>query len=124
MRERGDGNLAFDDTGGVSGTWVKEGDRTPDEARTVLLMAVWLAAMAVPSAQKGYFGPPPGDGEVRQYQQSGNTLTTLTLLLSNAKGPIPLNMVIVTERKSRPFVARPLTSGWNSRPLACLDRSV
>jgi len=31
VRERGDGNLAFDDTGGVSGTWVKEGDRTPDE---------------------------------------------------------------------------------------------
>ena len=23
-RARGDGNLAFDDTGGVSGTWVKE----------------------------------------------------------------------------------------------------
>src|SRR5215510_12400 len=31
VRERGDGNLAFDDTGGVSGTWVKESDRTPDE---------------------------------------------------------------------------------------------
>ena len=27
VRERGDGNLAFDDTGGVSGTWVKESDR-------------------------------------------------------------------------------------------------
>ena len=24
VRERGDGNLAFDDTGGVSGTWIKE----------------------------------------------------------------------------------------------------
>ena len=32
VRERGDGNLAFDDTGGVSGTWVKEGDRAPDES--------------------------------------------------------------------------------------------
>ena len=31
VRKRGDGALAFDDTGGVSGTWVKESDRTPDE---------------------------------------------------------------------------------------------
>ena len=36
VRERGDGNLAFDDTGGVSGTWVKEGDRTPDEAEALV----------------------------------------------------------------------------------------
>ena len=27
VRKRGDGELAFDDTGGVSGTWVKESDR-------------------------------------------------------------------------------------------------
>ena len=33
VRPRGDGNLAFDDPGGVSGTWVKESDRTPDDAR-------------------------------------------------------------------------------------------
>jgi predicted enzyme related to lactoylglutathione lyase len=31
VRTRGDGELAFDDPGGVSGTWVKESDRTPDE---------------------------------------------------------------------------------------------
>jgi len=31
IRERGDGNLAFDDGAGMSGTWVKEGDHTPDE---------------------------------------------------------------------------------------------
>jgi len=31
VRPRGDGAIAFDDTGGVSGTWVKESDRTPDE---------------------------------------------------------------------------------------------
>ncbi len=37
-RERGDGNLAFDDTGGVSGTWVKESDRTPDERTRVYIM--------------------------------------------------------------------------------------
>jgi predicted enzyme related to lactoylglutathione lyase len=31
IKRRGDGELAFDDSGGVSGTWVKESDRTPDE---------------------------------------------------------------------------------------------
>ena len=38
VRERGDGNLAFDDPGGVSGTWVKESDRTPDERTRVYIM--------------------------------------------------------------------------------------
>src|SRR4026208_2395225 len=38
VRERGDGNLAFDDTGGVSGTWVKEEDRTPDERTRTYIM--------------------------------------------------------------------------------------
>src|SRR4026207_2089557 len=38
VRERGDGNLAFDDTGGVSGTWVKESDRTPDEQTRIYIM--------------------------------------------------------------------------------------
>jgi predicted enzyme related to lactoylglutathione lyase len=38
VRERGDGNLAFDDTGGVSGTWVKETDRTPDERTRTYIM--------------------------------------------------------------------------------------
>ena len=38
VRKRGDGALAFDDTGGVSGTWVKEGDRTPDEQTRVYIM--------------------------------------------------------------------------------------
>jgi len=38
VRERGDGNLAFDDTGGVSGTWVKESDRTPDERTRIYIM--------------------------------------------------------------------------------------
>src|SRR5690348_2441318 len=41
VRERGDGNLAFDDTGGVSGTWVTESDRTPDErTRTYIMVDV------------------------------------------------------------------------------------
>ena len=38
VRPRGDGNLAFDDTGGVSGTWVKESDRTPDERTRAYIM--------------------------------------------------------------------------------------
>lgn len=38
VRPRGDGNLAFDDTGCVSGTWVKEGDRTPDERTRTYIM--------------------------------------------------------------------------------------
>ena len=38
VRERGDGNLAFDDCGSVSGTWVKEQDRTPDERTRVYIM--------------------------------------------------------------------------------------
>ncbi len=43
VRPRGDGNLAFDDPGGVSGTWVKEGDRTPDERTRVYIMADSIA---------------------------------------------------------------------------------
>jgi predicted enzyme related to lactoylglutathione lyase len=38
VRERGDGNLAFDDTGSVSGTWVKAADRTPDERTRTYIM--------------------------------------------------------------------------------------
>ena len=43
MRERGDGNLAFDDTAGVSGTWVKEDDRTPDERTRTYIMVDSIA---------------------------------------------------------------------------------
>ncbi len=37
-RQRGDGNLAFDDSGSVSGTWVEAQDRTPDERTRVYIM--------------------------------------------------------------------------------------
>jgi predicted enzyme related to lactoylglutathione lyase len=37
------GNLAFDDTGGVSGTWVKEGDRTLDERTRTYIMVDSIA---------------------------------------------------------------------------------
>jgi predicted enzyme related to lactoylglutathione lyase len=43
VRDRGDGNLAFDDAGGVSGTWVKEGDRTPDERTRIYIMVDRIA---------------------------------------------------------------------------------
>jgi len=38
VRARGDGNLAFDDSGSVSGTWVKESDRTRDERTRTYVM--------------------------------------------------------------------------------------
>ena len=44
VRPRGDGNLAFDDTGCVSGTWVKEADRTPDERTRVYIMVDSITA--------------------------------------------------------------------------------
>jgi hypothetical protein len=43
VRPRGDGNLAFDDPAGVSGTWVKEADRTPDETTRVYIMVDAIA---------------------------------------------------------------------------------
>jgi predicted enzyme related to lactoylglutathione lyase len=43
VRERGDGNLAFDDGAGVSGTWVKEADRTPDERTRTYIMVDSIA---------------------------------------------------------------------------------
>src|SRR5262249_53537542 len=38
LRRRGDGAIAFDDSGSVSGTWVKESDRTPDEQTRIYIM--------------------------------------------------------------------------------------
>jgi predicted enzyme related to lactoylglutathione lyase len=43
VRKRGDGELAFDDSGAVSGTWVKEADRTPDERTRVYIMVDSIA---------------------------------------------------------------------------------
>jgi predicted enzyme related to lactoylglutathione lyase len=38
ISRRGDGALAFDDSAGVGGTWVKESDRTPDETTRTYIM--------------------------------------------------------------------------------------
>ena len=43
VRKRGDGELAFDDPSGVSGTWVKEGDRTRDERTRTYIMVDAIA---------------------------------------------------------------------------------
>ena len=43
VRQRGDGNLAFDDSGSVSGTWVKESDRTRDERTRLYIMVDSIA---------------------------------------------------------------------------------
>ena len=48
IRRRGDGELAFDDTGGVSGTWVKESDRTPDERTRTYIMVDDIADWQLP----------------------------------------------------------------------------
>jgi uncharacterized protein len=42
-RTRGDGELAFDDGSGVSGTWVKESDRTPEERTRIYIMVDAIA---------------------------------------------------------------------------------
>jgi predicted enzyme related to lactoylglutathione lyase len=43
VRKRADGELAFDDPSGVSGTWVKESDRTPDERTRTYIMVDAIA---------------------------------------------------------------------------------
>jgi hypothetical protein len=60
VRQRGDGNLAFDDSGSVSGTWVKEEDRTPDERTRVYIMVDTSGTQGfqsshVPWASAGFF---------------------------------------------------------------------
>ena len=53
VRPRGDGNLAFDDTGSVSGTWVKDSDRTPDEQTRIYIMVDSIATTLQQIEQAG-----------------------------------------------------------------------
>ncbi len=53
VRRRGDGELAFDDTGCVSGTWVREGHRTPDETTRIYIMVDSVAASLAQVAARG-----------------------------------------------------------------------
>jgi uncharacterized protein len=43
VRARGDGELAFDDPSGVSGTWVKQSDRAPGERTRMYIMVDVIA---------------------------------------------------------------------------------
>ena len=43
VRRRGDGELAFDDPGGISGTWIKDSDRTPEERTRTYIMVDAIA---------------------------------------------------------------------------------
>lgn len=47
VRSRADGNLAFDDSGSVSGTWVREADRTPEERTRIYIMVDNIAESLV-----------------------------------------------------------------------------
>jgi predicted enzyme related to lactoylglutathione lyase len=53
VRERGDGNLAFEDSGSVSGTWVKAEDRTPDERTRIYLMVDSITEVLSAIQEKG-----------------------------------------------------------------------
>ena len=53
VRPRGDGNLAFDDAGSVSGTWVKAQDRTPDERTRIYIMVDDIAQSLTQIARAG-----------------------------------------------------------------------
>jgi predicted enzyme related to lactoylglutathione lyase len=57
-RKRGDGALAFDDPGGVSGTWVAEQDRTPGETIRTYIMVDDI------------------DVTIKQIERSGGRITT------------------------------------------------
>lgn len=57
-RKRSDGSLAFDDPGGVSGTWVAERDRTPDETIRTYIMVDDI------------------DATIAQIEKSGGRITT------------------------------------------------
>ncbi len=65
VRKRGDGELAFDDTGGVSGTWVKESDRTPDERTRTYIMVDSIAdsLKQIQTAGGGVLTPRTGIGQ-------------------------------------------------------------
>ena len=53
VRTRGDGALAFDDPGGVSGTWVAAEDRTPGEQLRVYIMVDDIDAAVEQIAKEG-----------------------------------------------------------------------
>lgn len=65
----------------------------------VLMVAALAVAPAWPAAQG-----PPADREVRTTKDSftGDTLTTLTLMLAGPQGPLPINLAITRVQKAKP----------------------
>ncbi len=62
VRKRGDGELAFDDTGAVSGTWVAEHDRSAGEQmRTYIMVDDILATLKHIEAAGGHVLTPRTD---------------------------------------------------------------
>lgn len=89
IRARGDGNLAFNDTGCVSGTWVREQDRTADERTRVYIMVDDVAAA------------------LRQIEASGGTVLTPRTEIGENQGvfaafadPVGNEFGLYEERKS------------------------
>ena len=64
----------------------------------VVAAFVFAAATSFVRAQTG----PPGDGEIRTTKDpnSNGTVTTVTLVLSGPKGPVPANMAIASAQKA------------------------
>ena len=64
----------------------------------VVTAIVFAAAGALVQAQSG----PPGDGEIRTTKDpsTNGTITSVTLVLSGAKGPLPMNMAIASAQKA------------------------
>jgi hypothetical protein len=64
----------------------------------VLVLAAVLVLPGVPASQG-----PPGDREVRTTTDAftGDTLTTLTLMLKGPHGPLPINMAITRVEKTK-----------------------
>lgn len=62
VRRRGDGELAFDDTGAVSGTWVAESNRSPDEqVRTYIMVDDIVSTLKQIEAAGGHVLTPRTD---------------------------------------------------------------
>ena len=64
----------------------------------VATTVIFAAAAAFVQAQSG----PPGDGEIRTTKDPGTngTITSVTLVLSGVKGPVPMNMAIASAQKA------------------------
>ena len=64
------------------------------------ILAVVLVALTLAPAPIGQAGP-PGDGEIRTTKDpaTNGTITTVTLVLSGPKGPVPVNMAIASAQK-------------------------